>query len=123
MSRRATVLAVVVMAVIAGAIVLTGSGLSGDEKQDVAAAEAAIATTGVDGRTEEARTAVNRLIEIFRAKPEAEYDDRRMHEVVFDASEDLRPFWPQLADRLKLEGNRFLWERDRGKGAVDVGTP
>ena len=123
MLRRATALAVLVVAVIAGAIVVTGSGLSIDERRDVATAEAAIATTGVDGRSERARAAVNRLIEIFRAKPDAEYDGRSMGEVLADASRDLRPYWPQLADRLQRESSRLLSERDRGKGPVDVGLP
>jgi hypothetical protein len=65
MLRGATALAVLVVAVIAGATVVTRSGLSSDERRDVAAAEAAIATSGVDGRTEEAHAAVSRLIEIF----------------------------------------------------------
>src|SRR5688500_2051577 len=81
MWRRATTIAFLVGAVIAGTIVLTGSGLSSDERRDVAAAEASIATTGQDRRADQARTAVNRLIEIFRAKPDAEYDGRSMHEV------------------------------------------
>jgi hypothetical protein len=123
MSRRATVLAALVVAVIVGVIVFRGSGLSSEERWDVAAAEAAIATSGADSRTEEARAAVNRLIEIFRAKPDAEYDDRSMHEVLVDADRDLRPYWPQLADRLEWERNRLLWERERGKGPVDVGQP
>lgn len=123
MWRRATAIAFLVGAVIAGTIVLTGSGLSSDERRDVAAAEASIATTGRDRRADQARTAVNRLIEIFRAKPAAEYDGRSMHEVLVDASNGLQPYWPRLADRLQLETNRLLWERDRGKGPVDVGRP
>lgn len=102
MSRRATAIAVLVVAVTAGATVFTGSGLSADEKRDVAAAEAAIASNGRDGRTEEVRAAVDRLIEIFRAKPDAEYDGRSMHEVLVDATRDLRPTWPHLADRIQL---------------------
>lgn len=123
MSWRVTAVALLVVAVIAGVIVLTGSGLSSDERRDLATAEAAIANSGLDGRTEEVRAAVNRLIDIFRAKPDADYDGRPMHEVLADASGDLRPYRPHLADRLQLETNRFLWERDRGKGPVDVGGP
>lgn len=123
MLRGATALAVLVVAVIAGAIVLTGSGLSVDERRDVATAEAAIAPTGVDGRSARARAAVDRLIEIFRAEPDAEYDGRTMGEVLADAARDLRPYRPWLADRLQRESNRLLSERDRGKGPVDVGLP
>jgi hypothetical protein len=123
MSRRVTAVALLVVGVIAGAIVSIRSGLSSDERRGVAAAEAAIATSGLDRRPEEVRAAVNRLIEIFRARPDAEYDGRSMHEVLVDASSDLRPYRPRLADRLQLESNRLLWERDRGKGPVDAGLP
>jgi hypothetical protein len=119
MSRRVTAVALLVAGVITGAIVSTGSDLSSDERRDVAAAEAAVASSALHRRTEEERAAVNRLIEIFQAKPDAEYDGRSMYEVLVDASRDLRPYRPHLAERLQLESNRLLWERDRGKGAVD----
>jgi hypothetical protein len=61
------------------------------------------------------RAAVDRLIEICRANPDAQYDTRSMREVLRDASETLRRYWPHLADRL-------LWESERGLGPIDVGT-
>ena len=123
MSRRVTAVALLVVAVIAGGLVFTESALTNDERRDVAAAEAAIAASGLHRRTGEARAAVDRLIEIFRAKPDADYDGRSMHEVLAEASRDLRPYRPRLADRLQLETRRLLAERDRGKGPVDVGQP
>jgi len=123
MWRRAAAIVLLVGAVVVGILALTGSGLSRDERRDVAAAEASIATAGLDRRADEERAAVDRLVEIFRAKPDAEYDGRSMHEVLVDASNALRPYRPRLADRLQSETNGLLWERDRGNGPVDVGQP
>ena len=61
------------------------------------------------------RVAVDRLIKTCPAKPDAQYDGRS-REVLCDASDALRRYRPQLADRL-------LWESERGLGPTDVGTP
>ena len=108
--------AVVGILVIAGAAFLIVSGLSLGERRDIGAAEATIESNAADGGDQAVRAAVDRLIEIGRAKPEAQYDTRSMREVLRDASDALRRTRPNLADRL-------FWESERGLGPVDAGTP
>ena len=109
------VIAALVVAATVTGLVVTSGGLSSQQKRDVAAAEAAIASNGREGSVDEVRAAVGRLIDVFRADPDAEYDGRSMPEVLDEASSDLRPHFPDLAARLELEQDRLLWERDRGK--------
>jgi hypothetical protein len=116
MSRRVKARAAVGFLVIAGVVFLIASGLSLDERRDIGAAEATIERNVPDGSRQEVRAAVDRLIEIGRSKPDAQFDTRSMREVLRDASDALRRYWPHLADRL-------LWESERGLGPVDVGTP
>jgi hypothetical protein len=116
MSRRAKAGVALVVLVIAGVVLLIVSGLSIGERRDIGAAEATIERNIPDGSRQEVRAAVDRLIEICRANSDAQYDTRSMREVLRDASDALRPHWPDLA-------NRLLWEADRGLGPVDVGSP
>jgi hypothetical protein len=115
MSLRVKAGAALVLLVIAGVVLLVASGLSLGERRDIGAAQAAIETNIPDGDRQEVRAAVDRLIEICRANPDAQYDTRSMREVLRDASETLGRYWPHLADRL-------LWESERGLGPIDVGT-
>ena len=115
MSRRVKAVAALVVVVIAGVLYMSVSGLSLGERRDIGAAEAAIERNVPDGSGRDLRAAVDRLIEICRADPDALYDTRSMREVLRDASGELRLHWPHLADRL-------LWESERGLGPVDVGT-
>jgi hypothetical protein len=116
MSRRVKVGAGLVVLVAAAVLYVLVSGLSLGERRDIGAAEATIERSVPDGNRRELRAAVDRLIAICRAQPDALYDTRSMREVLRDASETLRGHRPHLA-------NRLLWEADRGLGAVDVGTP
>ena len=116
MSVRVKAGAALVLLVIAGVVLLIASGLSLGERREIGAAEAAIERNIPDGNRQEVRAAVDRLIEICRANPDSRYDTRSLREVLREASDDLRPHWPHLADRL-------VWEADRGLGAVDAGTP
>ena len=116
MSLRVTAGVALALGVIAAVVYLLVSGLSLDERRDIGAAEATIERSIPDGGRRDVRAAVERLIEICRAKPDAQYDGRTMREVLRDASGALRRHSPPLA-------NRLLWEADRGLGPVDVGTP
>ena len=116
MSRRVKAVTALVVFVIAGALYVNVSGLSLGERRDIGAAEAAIERNVPDSRRRDLRAAVDRLIEICRADPDALYDSRSMREVLRDASGELRRHRPHLA-------NRLLWESERGLGPVDVGTP
>ncbi len=115
MSLRVKAGAALVVLVIAAVGYVVVSGLSLDERRDIGAAQAAIERNVPDGSRQEVREAVDRLIEIGRGNPDAQYDTRSMREVLSDASDVLRRYWPHLADRL-------LWESERGLGPVDVGT-
>jgi hypothetical protein len=116
MSRRVKAGVALVLVAIAGVVLFIATGLSLDERRDIGAAEDAIERNVPDGNEQEVRSAVDRLIEIQRANPDAQYDTRSLRDVLSDASETLRRYWPDLADRL-------LWESERGLGPVDVGTP
>jgi hypothetical protein len=116
MSLRIKAGAAVGILAIAAVVFLLASGLSLDERRDIGAAEATIESNVPDGSRPKVRAAVDRLIEIGRAKPDAQFDTRSMREVLSDASDALRRYWPDLADRL-------LWESERGLGPVDAGTP
>ena len=116
MSRRLKAVAALVVLVIAGVLYMTVSGLSLDERRDIGATEAAIERSVPDGSRRDVSAAVDRLIEICRANPDALYDGRSMRDVLRDASGDLRRHWPHLADRLP-------WESERGLGPSDLGMP
>ena len=92
MSLRVKAGAALVVLVIAGVGFLIASGLSLDVRRDIGAAEATIERNLSDGSRQEVRAAVDRLIEICRAKPDAQYDGRSMREVLRDASDALRRY-------------------------------
>lgn len=78
-----------------------GASLSQAERSRVDDAEQHIASTVADGSDYAATLRdVDRLIALYRSKPDADYDGRSMREVLQDAASDLEPYRPELAHRL-----------------------
>ena len=100
--RRALLLA------LAGALLVAGCGgdtLTTAEQTDVGDARIAILGNAVDGSGYgKVLSGVDRLIEVYRAKPDASYDgegdDQAMREVLQDAASTLDGQHPDLAAKI-----------------------
>lgn len=105
-SRRHTathaIVVVVALALAAGLVVWSsGRDLSGHDELRVAEANTAIAFGPLDGvGIVELMRAVDTLIEVCRAKPDARVDGLTMRQVVADAASALDESHPELARRL-----------------------
>lgn len=87
------------------AAVLAGCGgstaLSADEHLTVSEAKMRVAHLVLDGRDYgPTLDAVDDVIALYRAKPDAEYDGRTMGAVLDDLSADLAPYRPEMATQL-----------------------
>lgn len=94
MRRIATAL-VLLTAALAGC---GGGALTDDEELAVAEARVAFAHVVLDGSSYGAALeGVDRLVAIYRAKPDAKYDDLTMRQVVQDGASKLDRYQPDMA--------------------------
>lgn len=90
------------------AITLTGCGsgpaLTDEERLTVAEARMNFANLVLDGSGySESLDSLDKIIAIYRAKPDAIYDGETMRQVLVTAASDLDGYRPALADRLDRE--------------------
>jgi ABC-type glycerol-3-phosphate transport system substrate-binding protein len=87
--------ALVALAVIAGC---GGASFTSDEELSIAEARVAISHLVLDG-SDYGKTlrAVDDMIALYRAKPDAEYDGLTMRQHLQDMASDLGPYRPEMA--------------------------
>lgn len=92
------------LALLAACLLIAGCGgakLTESEQLTVAEANEAAAYTVLDGSMySETVDGVDRVIRIYREKPDAKYNELTMREVLEDLASTLEGYRPQLATRL-----------------------
>lgn len=95
---KLALVALVAAALLAGC---GGQKLTIEENSSVASAEFHVSELVANGAYYGKTLGdIDRLIALYRAKPDAKYDGRTMRQVLQDAASDLEPYRPQLASKL-----------------------
>ena len=98
---RCTVVCVKGVAVVAVVAVLAGCGgasLTSDEELSIAEARVAVSRLVLDGSDYgKSLRAVDGMIALYRAKPDAEYDGLTMRQHLQDMASTLGPYRPEMA--------------------------
>lgn len=89
------------MVVVAALTSCGGESLTAEERLDVAEARSNFAHLVLDGSGYgQSQESVDRLITIYRDKPNAKYDGLTMRQVLQDAASDLDGYQPEMAAEL-----------------------